>query len=289
MWFARGATVFRAQRSRAVQHRRRDERARRRARRRALGRDDRRGGADRAGRRDDASTVTACRPARTARGIAAGPDGRMWMTLDRSPYLVRITVPPRVTDAQHRVDLGSRHRDPQRARHRGPRGGPAGRRDVAERGKRERRRRHQRVPGRAGAARARERPQHLVRVRATNAAGSAVSAGVELASRATPSRRPIRGRRRPPAPPPTPPEVTVAPVPVQGKTVVLTAGTGTVRIKAPGQDGYIDARQHLQRAGRLAHRHHRGQRRAGLARGRQDAVGHLPRRQVPRRCRSARA
>ena len=33
-------------------------------------------------------------------GLAAGPDGRMWMTLDRSPFLVRITVPPLVEAAQ---------------------------------------------------------------------------------------------------------------------------------------------------------------------------------------------
>ncbi|MDQ8045561.1 MAG: hypothetical protein AAGC46_21225 [Solirubrobacteraceae bacterium] len=31
--------------------------------------------------------------------IAAGADGRMWLALDRSPFLVRITVPPRVAGA----------------------------------------------------------------------------------------------------------------------------------------------------------------------------------------------
>lgn len=30
-------------------------------------------------------------------GIAAGTDGRLWVTLDRSPFLVRVTVPPRMT------------------------------------------------------------------------------------------------------------------------------------------------------------------------------------------------
>ena len=80
---------------------------------------------------------------------------------------------------------------------------------------------------------------HVVRVRATNAAGSAVSAGVELALRARPrSRRPSRGTRRPPPRRATPRGDRRARAGA-GQDVVLTAGTGTVRIKAPGQNGYI--------------------------------------------------
>ena len=164
----------------------------------------------------------------------------MWMTLDRSPYLVRITVPPRVADVSAQADRGHGHADPERARHRGPRRGPAGRRDVAERGERERRRRHGRVPGDAGAERARERPHATSSACAPPTRPAAPSRRASSSrSRATPTRRPTPTPPPAPTPPPTPPEVTVAPVPVQGKTVVLTAGTGTVRIKAPGQDGYI--------------------------------------------------
>jgi virginiamycin B lyase len=35
-------------------------------------------------------------PAAQGTAITAGPDGRMWMTLDRAPYLVKIATPPRI-------------------------------------------------------------------------------------------------------------------------------------------------------------------------------------------------
>lgn len=44
------------------------------------------------------ATHTAGVPAdAVGKGIAAGPDGHMWMTLDRAPFLVRITVPPKLS------------------------------------------------------------------------------------------------------------------------------------------------------------------------------------------------
>ena len=172
-------------------------------------------------------------------GIAAGPDGHMWMTLDRVPYLVRVTVPPRVEGAQAvegavtatvtanglETEVHAELRQPDGSwLSAGSVSAGAGTSalpvSLALRGL---------TPGR-----------HAARVRATNAAGTATSATVELAVAQPPTDPPTDPPPAPPAPPaltPTP-TPTADPVPVQGKTVVLTAGTGTVRIRAPGQSGY---------------------------------------------------
>ena len=126
--------------------------------------------------------------------------------------------------------------------------------------------------------------RHAARVRATNAAGTATSATVELTGAQPPTDPPTDPPPAPPAPPaPTPtPTPTADPVPVQGKTVVLTAGSGHRPHQGAGPERLHDARRCVERAGRRAHRHHGGQRRAVLAGRRQDAVGHLRGRQVPR-------
>lgn len=170
-------------------------------------------------------------------GVAAGPDGRMWITLDRSPYLMRVTVPPLVsgvsgqaaspttatlgaTVTPNGVDTDVRVERQQ----------ADGTWQALE---------SVYVGAGTGAA-----PMTLalsgltpataqrVRVVATSAAGAVSSDVVELV---TPTAAPPTSDTPPPA---TTPDPQTEPVPVQGKTVVLTVGTGTVRVKVPGQSGY---------------------------------------------------
>ena len=98
LWYAQGSTVRRLDDPPTYATGSPVDGAGRRPRRRAVG--------GRAGRRRADRRPARRRrrhrgidPAARGRAIAAGPDGRMWMTLDRAPYLVKITVPPRVDDA----------------------------------------------------------------------------------------------------------------------------------------------------------------------------------------------
>ena len=176
-------------------------------------------------------------------GLAAGPDGRMWMTLDRSPYLVRITVPPLAGTAQAVADsptsgtigadvtpnglettVAAQVAQPDGTwQNVGSVGLPAGTAvapvTLALTGL---------APG----------TTRRVRLAATNAAGTASTAGVELVTPDVPVVLPPVTPVAPPDAPPAAPPVATA-VPVQGKNVVLEAGTGTVRVKAPGQAGYV--------------------------------------------------
>jgi hypothetical protein len=171
-------------------------------------------------------------PGARVQGIAAGADGRMWMTLDRSPYLVRMTVPPLTsggaasatspTTATLSAAVTPNGLDTDvRAELQGPDGTwtalqsvPVGAGTAA-------------VPvtiALSGLAPARTL---RLRVAAGNAAGTAASDPIELTTPAAAG--PVS---------PAPPAPQAAPVPVQGETVVLTVGTGTIRFKAPGQRSY---------------------------------------------------
>src|SRR5262249_46593427 len=54
-----------------------------------------------------APTTIGVDPAAQGLALAAGPDGRMWMTLDRAPFLVKLSVPPRVDTSTVAVDGGA--------------------------------------------------------------------------------------------------------------------------------------------------------------------------------------
>jgi hypothetical protein len=172
-------------------------------------------------------------------GLAAGADGRMWMTLDRSPYLVRITVPPLVGTAQALADApttGTISADVT----------PNGLETTVTAQVAQPDGTWQTVGGVSLPAGTAVVPVTLaltglapgtsrrLRVTATNAAGTATTAGVELVTPALPVVAPPVA---PIAPPVAPPVATA--VPVQGKNVVLEAGAGTVRVKVPGQAGYV--------------------------------------------------
>ena len=185
------------------------------------------------------------------------------MTLDRAPYLVRITVPPRVADVDARPTTAVTRRDLtpnglDTEVHAEVQQADGTWQSARERG---RRRRHRRVPGDAGAERTRER-------RARTA-----SACAPPTRPAAPSRRAWSSRSRRPEPPPSrrpptapparhrrrrrPDRVTVAPVPVQGKSVVLTRRHRHRAHQGARPERLHDARQRVRRAGRLAHRHQR--------------------------------
>ena len=100
----------------------------------------------------------------------------MWMTLDRAPYLVKITVPPRRRPTHRWPTVAVRARStPTASRPIGPRRAAAARRDVA-RGGRDRALRHDRPRPRSGCALPDLAPgEHVVRLTVTSSAGSASS------------------------------------------------------------------------------------------------------------------
>ena len=173
------------------------------------------------------------------RGIAAGADGRMWITLDRAPYLVRVTVPPSVAGAGATVDSAVAVTVRAAVT---PNGSDTDVHVEVERTDRSWQALNRVAIGAGTAAvpvtlavtgLAPASTQRL-RVVAVNSAGTATSDPIELVTPEAPATT---------DPPPAdaalvavPPQAV--PVPEQGKAVVLTVGTGTVRVKTPGQSGY---------------------------------------------------
>jgi streptogramin lyase len=150
-------------------------------------------------------------------GIAAGPDGYMWMTLDRAPYLVRVTVPPRIESLQAGTgtlealvtpngldtDVSAEALSPDGTwRVLGSTHVPAGTAGVP-------------VALALGGLTA---GTTQVRLTAANEAGSVSTSSVAVT---TPGPAPVS-----------------TPQPVEGKTVVVTVLSGTVALKVPGQRAY---------------------------------------------------
>ena len=180
------------------------------------------------------ATVTAgIAPAAVGVGLAAGADGRMWMTLDRSPYLVRITVPPAANGAQATATAATAATVTATVR-------PNGLATTAT----VEVRRADGTWAQAGTTSAGAGTASLpvsfslsglapgaassVRVSATNAAGTTTTDPVSVITPGTRATTPAPATSNPAA----------VPVPVQGRSVVLQTGAGTVRVKAPGGKGY---------------------------------------------------
>ncbi|HEY6888289.1 MAG TPA: hypothetical protein VI300_10930, partial [Solirubrobacter sp.] len=165
------------------------------------------------------ATSTVSTGAANGVGIAAGADAHMWMTLDRAPYLVRVTVPPRIDGVQGGsgtieaavspngldTDVSAEALTPDGTwRTLGSTHVAASTASVP-------------VSIALGGLAAGTTTQ--VRLTATNEAGAVSTAGIAIT---LPDQAPV----------------TTAPVPVEGKTVVVSVISGTVALKLPGQRAY---------------------------------------------------
>jgi hypothetical protein len=175
--------------------------------------------------------------------IAAGADGRMWMTLDRAPYLVRITVPPRVGTATGTASTPTTATVTTDVRPNGIATTAALQLRAADGSWSTL---SQSVVGDgvvstpvkfdvsglvAGAT-------NTLRVVATSDAGTATSSEVSLdtaaAAPAPVSTTPASASA--PTTPPAPDAPAATPAPVQGSTVVVRPDRGTVTYKVPGSE-----------------------------------------------------
>ena len=188
-----------------------------------------------------ATVTSGINPAADGVGLAAGADGRMWMTLDRSPYLVRITVPPAAQDAQATTTAPTTATVTASVR---PNGlattatvevrradgtwAPAGTTDAGAG--------TASLPVSFAVSGLQPGATSSVRVSATNAAGTTTTDPVSVTTPAAPAPATTPAAATP-SPATTPAAV---PVPVQGRSVVLATGGGTVRVKAPGGRGYTE-------------------------------------------------
>ncbi|MDA0159811.1 hypothetical protein OM076_06025 [Solirubrobacter ginsenosidimutans] len=152
--------------------------------------------------------------------IAAGADGHMWMTLDRAPFLVRVTVPPRIDSLQGGsgtidatvspngldTDVSAEAQNADGTwRALGTTRVPA---STAS------------VPVSLALAGLAPGTTTQVRMTAVNEAGTAATASIPIT---LPGRAPV---------------ATTTPGPVEGKTVVVKVISGTVSLKIPGQRAY---------------------------------------------------
>lgn len=170
-------------------------------------------------------------------GIAAGPDGRMWMTLDRAPYLARITVPPGVqapvtaatgaTSATVGATVRPNGLDTTmtvEVRAADGSWSPAGQTDAGAG--------TAATPVTLAVSSLASSATTTFRVTAANAAGATTSAPVTVDTPAPPATPGTTAAAESAAPP------RAVPVPTRGRSVVVAAERGTVRVKAPGALGY---------------------------------------------------
>ncbi len=169
----------------------------------------------------------------TPLALAAGPDGRLWVALDRDPYLVKITVPPAIADIAQDDAAVSARVDPNgltttvKAELRQADGSwneiSRAQIDVTATVR-------LRLPEDLGPG------DHLVRITATNAAGSTSSRPLTISVP-----EPIATATPVPTASPTPtPTVTPAsaPGPVEGKSVEVEVVSGEVSYRVPPESTY---------------------------------------------------
>jgi hypothetical protein len=171
--------------------------------------------------------------------LAAGPDGRMWMTLDRAPYLVKITVPPLVENAEQADGWLAARVNPNglEARATAELRQPEGTwRVLAE----------TEVYGTVSPEPVRLRlpdlppGEHVVRVTVTSSAGSASSHPITVGRpvEPEPTATPVPATSPTPTAPVAPAAAPPAPAAVEGKSVGVAVVSGIVSYRVPPSTTY---------------------------------------------------